>query len=368
MLTQLRSVPADQLRSVPADQLRSVPADQLRSVPADQLRSVPADQLRSVPADQLRSVPADQLRSVPADQLRSIPADQLRSVPTVLMIFKERLMLIINWIKECKHKNKKSYLLQKRLHYFNNSKRETEQTTNTSSNEKDNVYLPKEHGRHQNKVGERKRKESMRRDGTRDHQEAKRSIVGIKSLLDPIEITTAHVCVNAAQLELVLLVNFNEKYTKCLLLMKAGFLDLEGGGWKKKNNNNNSNDSPINTVMESTDGDELNEVLGTSLAPKVVNEGWSLFVLLVNDLPIQHMVFPWESSSMNGLDDMLENGLWFIRNNPLILSKWHSEENLLTEDISTIPVWVKLHDVPVVTFSEDGLSAIATKLVWIPLQ
>ncbi|GKE27077.1 copia protein, partial [Tanacetum coccineum] len=36
--------------------------------------------------------------------------------------------------------------------------------------------------------------------------------------------------------------------------------------------------------------------------------------------------------------------------------KWHPDENLLKEDVSTIPVWVKLHGVPVTAFSEDGLS------------
>nr|GEV42129.1 hypothetical protein [Tanacetum cinerariifolium] len=59
---------------------------------------------------------------------------------------------------------------------------------------------------------------------------------------------------------------------------------------------------------------------------------------------------------------MLENGLWFILNNPLILKKWHLDEYLLKEDVSTILVWVKLHGVPVIAFSEDGLSAISTKL------
>ncbi|GJU37931.1 zinc finger, CCHC-type containing protein [Tanacetum coccineum] len=59
---------------------------------------------------------------------------------------------------------------------------------------------------------------------------------------------------------------------------------------------------------------------------------------------------------------MLENGPWFIRNNLLILKKWHPDENLLKEDVSIVPVWVKLHGVPVTAFSEDGLSAIATKL------
>nr|GEY58675.1 hypothetical protein [Tanacetum cinerariifolium] len=44
-----------------------------------------------------------------------------------------------------------------------------------------------------------------------------RRIVEIKSLLDVVGITAAQVYVNTAQLELVLRVNFNEKYTKCLL-------------------------------------------------------------------------------------------------------------------------------------------------------
>ncbi|GKF21358.1 retrotransposon protein, putative, ty1-copia subclass, partial [Tanacetum coccineum] len=63
----------------------------------------------------------------------------------------------------------------------------------------------------------------------------------------------------------------------------------------------------------------------------------------------------------NTWDAMLENGLWFIRNHPLILKKWHPDENLLKEDVSTILVWVKLHGVPVTAF-RDGLSTIATKL------
>ncbi|GJZ39671.1 zinc finger, CCHC-type containing protein [Tanacetum coccineum] len=70
----------------------------------------------------------------------------------------------------------------------------------------------------------------------------------------------------------------------------------------------------------------------------------------------------------NTWDAMLENGPWFIWNNPLILKKWHPDENLLKEDVSTVPVWVKLYGVPVTAFSEDGLSAIATKLVMIELR
>ncbi|GKB20646.1 hypothetical protein Tco_0854569 [Tanacetum coccineum] len=34
------------------------------------------------------------------------------------MIFKQRLMLIINWLKDCKYKNKKSFLMQKKATLF----------------------------------------------------------------------------------------------------------------------------------------------------------------------------------------------------------------------------------------------------------
>ncbi|GKG29386.1 putative reverse transcriptase domain-containing protein, partial [Tanacetum coccineum] len=62
------------------------------------------------------------------------------------------------------------------------------------------------------------------------------------------------------------------------------------------------------------------------------------------------------------LDAMLEYGPCFICNNPLILKKWNPNVNFLKEDVGNIPVWVKLHSVLVTAFSEDGLSAIATKL------
>nr|GEV52617.1 hypothetical protein [Tanacetum cinerariifolium] len=50
------------------------------------------------------------------------------------------------------------------------------------------------------------------------------------------------------------------------------------------------------------------------------------------------------------------------------VKKWHLNENLLKEDVYTIPVWVKLYGVSVTDFNEDGLSAIATKLAIIELR
>ncbi|GKD41269.1 cytokinin dehydrogenase 3-like protein [Tanacetum coccineum] len=73
-------------------------------------------------------------------------------------------------------------------------------------------------------------------------------------------------------------------------------------------------------------------------------------------------LFSFQFSSMDGLDSMLKNVPWFIQNNLLILKKWHPDKNLLTKDVSTVLVWLKLHGVHVTTFSKDGLSSIATKL------
>ncbi|GJV26464.1 hypothetical protein Tco_1379159 [Tanacetum coccineum] len=44
------------------------------------------------------------------------------------------------------------------------------------------------------------------------------------------------------------------------------------------------------------------------------------------------------------------------------LKKWDPDVNLFKEDVSNVLVWAKLHGVPMMAFSEDGLSVIATKL------
>ncbi|GJX06133.1 RNA-directed DNA polymerase, eukaryota, reverse transcriptase zinc-binding domain protein [Tanacetum coccineum] len=94
----------------------------------------------------------------------------------------------------------------------------------------------------------------------------------------------------------------------------------------------------------------------------VIMNTWGKYGLVRSMFSSSTGLFSFQFSSMDGLDAMLENGPWFIRNNPLILKKWHPDENLLKEDVITVPVWVKLHGVPITAIREDGLSAIATKL------
>ncbi|GJY63266.1 retrotransposon protein, putative, ty1-copia subclass [Tanacetum coccineum] len=91
-----------------------------------------------------------------------------------------------------------------------------------------------------------------------------------------------------------------------------------------------------------------------------VRNTWGKYGLVKLMLNSSTGLFSFQFSSMDGLNAMLENGPWFIRNHPLILKKWNL--NLLKEDVGNVLVWVKLHGVPVTAFSEDGLSAIATKI------
>ncbi|GKC63877.1 putative reverse transcriptase domain-containing protein [Tanacetum coccineum] len=93
-----------------------------------------------------------------------------------------------------------------------------------------------------------------------------------------------------------------------------------------------------------------------------VRNTWGKYGLVKSMLNSFTEIFSFQFSLIEGLDAMLENGLWFTRNNPLILKKWNLDVNLLKEDVGNVPVWVKLHGVPVTAFSENSLSVISTKI------
>ncbi|GJR31842.1 hypothetical protein Tco_1108074 [Tanacetum coccineum] len=65
-------------------------------------------------------------------------------------------------------------------------------------------------------------------------------------------------------------------------------------------------------------------------------------------------------SSVDGFDSMLENDMWFIRNNPLILKKWNSDVNLLKEDVKLCRVVIELQ---VNVELKDTIVVIMPKLV-----
>nr|GEW59946.1 hypothetical protein [Tanacetum cinerariifolium] len=62
------------------------------------------------------------------------------------------------------------------------------------------------------------------------------------------------------------------------------------------------------------------------------------------------------------MEDVLESEPWMIHNSPIILKKWSMNTRLCKEELTRIPVWVKIHDVLIQVFSEDGLSIIVFQI------
>ncbi|GKD32426.1 zinc knuckle CX2CX4HX4C containing protein [Tanacetum coccineum] len=65
--------------------------------------------------------------------------------------------------------------------------------------------------------------------------------------------------------------------------------------------------------------------------------------------------FFFQFDTRDGLDTVLEGGPWMIRNSPIILKEWTMKTSLHKEELTRIPIWVKLHDVPIQVFEEEGI-------------
>ncbi|GKB47584.1 hypothetical protein Tco_0898337 [Tanacetum coccineum] len=69
-----------------------------------------------------------------------------------------------------------------------------------------------------------------------------------------------------------------------------------------------------------------------------------------------------EFAKKKGMEHVIESGPWLIRLVPLILNVWTPNVKLRKDRITTAPVWVKLHHVPIVAYSKIGLSLITTNM------
>ncbi|GKF69511.1 hypothetical protein Tco_0202568, partial [Tanacetum coccineum] len=74
-------------------------------------------------------------------------------------------------------------------------------------------------------------------------------------------------------------------------------------------------------------------------------------------------VFYFKFTSVTGMEQIMEKGPWMIRNQPLLLNKWTPNLALSKDEVKKVPIWVKIHKIPVVAYSEDGLSLIASQIV-----
>ncbi|XP_035832931.1 uncharacterized protein LOC118481782 [Helianthus annuus] len=63
-----------------------------------------------------------------------------------------------------------------------------------------------------------------------------------------------------------------------------------------------------------------------------------------------------------GMSNVLQDGPWIIRSQPLFLNCSTPTTKLEKKEVKKVQVWVKIHEVPIAAYTEDGLSLIATTI------
>nr|GEZ51992.1 hypothetical protein [Tanacetum cinerariifolium] len=125
---------------------------------------------------------------------------------------------------------------------------------------------------------------------------------------------------------------------------------------------------PIENVIAAKDK-FANSLVGSFIGKRVafpivknyVTNTWAMFGFQ-NVIKDDEDVYYFKFTSARGLEQVIKQGPWLIRNQPLMLTKWTPNLNIDKDSVSKVPVWVKIHKVPVVAYSEDGLSLIGTQL------
>ncbi|GJR54457.1 hypothetical protein Tco_1404978 [Tanacetum coccineum] len=122
------------------------------------------------------------------------------------------------------------------------------------------------------------------------------------------------------------------------------------------------NQSAIRTVkIKELRNDEKLEGAAVAIPLSAVEENsWAKFGLKRVMLDEGFFLFQFETKE--GIDKVMETGPWLIRLVPLILNVWTLNTILKKDKIKVAPVWVKLHHVPILAYSETGLSLITTQI------
>ncbi|GJY39712.1 nucleotide-binding alpha-beta plait domain-containing protein [Tanacetum coccineum] len=117
----------------------------------------------------------------------------------------------------------------------------------------------------------------------------------------------------------------------------------------------------VNKYANSLVGYFIGKRLAFLIVQNYVNNTWGKFriqKLMRND----DGVFLFKFAAKKGMEQVLERGPWMIQNTSLIINKWNPSLPLKKNEVIEVPVWVKLHKVPLVAYSKDGLSLIATQI------
>nr|GEX54170.1 hypothetical protein [Tanacetum cinerariifolium] len=100
--------------------------------------------------------------------------------------------------------------------------------------------------------------------------------------------------------------------------------------------------------------------LAYQVVENYVKSVWSKYGLIRIQLHGEFFLFQFETKE--GMNRVLDYGSWLVRRVPLILNIWPPNYDLHKVEINKVPMWVKFHNVPIVAYSEVGLSLITTQI------
>nr|GEV32463.1 hypothetical protein [Tanacetum cinerariifolium] len=96
--------------------------------------------------------------------------------------------------------------------------------------------------------------------------------------------------------------------------------------------------------------------LAFPLVENYVKHAWAKLGL--ERFMLTNWFFFFQFATREGMEQVLENGSWLIRLVPIFLNIWTPNSVLKKDTITSAPIWVKLHHVPIVAFSKIRLSLI----------
>ena len=73
-------------------------------------------------------------------------------------------------------------------------------------------------------------------------------------------------------------------------------------------------------------------------------------------------VYFFKFNDLGGSNQVVEEGPLMIRGVPLFVHRWDPMKGLTKLVHDTCPLWVKLHNIPLVAFNREGISRIASAL------
>ena len=79
-------------------------------------------------------------------------------------------------------------------------------------------------------------------------------------------------------------------------------------------------------------------------------------------IPAGHNLFIVQFHNSETRDKVLELGPWHIQNKPLIVRKWEPGMRSLDFNMSKLPLWIQLHNIPLELFNQTGISYIASAM------